>query len=187
MGMSRSENMRRIRGRGTRPEGALRAALDAAGLSPDEDASAPMGRPDFVFAEARIAIFVDGCQWHGCPDHYARPGTREDFWAKKLADSVGRDRSQTLALEAAGWRVVRVWEHEVVLKLDEAVGRIRCLVCDNAASMLGGDWRVSRVERVDVEARVERRLLVDLRDANITSETVGRRVTAKARRKRETG
>jgi DNA mismatch endonuclease (patch repair protein) len=69
-------------------------------------------RPDIVFTRARLAIFVDGCFWHCCPQHGNVPRTNTDYWRPKLARNVTRDRVVSEALEAAGWRVLRAWEHE---------------------------------------------------------------------------
>ena len=70
-------------------------------------------RPDFVFRPAKVALFVDGCFWHGCPVHATAPTQNADFWSAKLTRNVRRDGAQTRALEAAGWRVLRIWEHEL--------------------------------------------------------------------------
>lgn len=70
-------------------------------------------RPDFIFRAQRLAIFVDGCFWHGCPEHSKRPATNVEFWEKKLAGNSQRDQRATRALQAAGWIVVRIWEHEL--------------------------------------------------------------------------
>jgi DNA mismatch endonuclease (patch repair protein) len=69
-------------------------------------------RPDFVFAARRLAIFVDGCFWHGCPRHGTRPKGRAAFWRRKFVASRARDRRNTRQLRAAGWRVLRLWEYE---------------------------------------------------------------------------
>src|SRR5439155_2473646 len=115
MSLSRSEQMARIRGRDTAPEVRLRQALWRAGLRFRLKRSDLSIRPDLVFASAsRIAVFIDGCFWHGCPDHYVPPRSAIGFWSKKLAVNVERDCRQTLALEAAGWRVLRFWECEVI-------------------------------------------------------------------------
>ena len=73
-------------------------------------------RPDFVFKEARLALFVDGCFWHGCPKHATKPKNNRAFWRRKLAANKARDRLVNLALRRAGWRVLRVWEHELAKK-----------------------------------------------------------------------
>lgn len=70
------------------------------------------GRPDFVFRRERVAVFVDGCFWHGCPLHGSRPESNADFWEKKLAGNVIRDRAVSLKLRRMGWHVLRLWEHE---------------------------------------------------------------------------
>jgi DNA mismatch endonuclease (patch repair protein) len=69
-------------------------------------------RVDIVLPKARVAVFVDGCFWHSCPDHGSRPKTNRDWWAQKLDGNVSRDRETDRDLAGAGWVVVRVWEHE---------------------------------------------------------------------------
>lgn len=71
------------------------------------------GKPDFAFPRQRVAIFVDGCFWHGCPDHYRRPKSRQDFWDAKVAANVNRDCLVNELLAARGWKVLRLWEHEL--------------------------------------------------------------------------
>ena len=68
-------------------------------------------RPDFVFKRARLAVFVDGCFWHGCPRHGTRPKANAAFWRRKIAGNRARDRRVNRALQRAGWRVLRIWEH----------------------------------------------------------------------------
>jgi DNA mismatch endonuclease (patch repair protein) len=81
-------------------------------------------RPDFVFLKLRVAVFVDGCFWHGCPRHATEPRNNAAFWRKKFAANKSRDRLVTRALLRASWRVVRIWEHEL-RKPDCAMARIR--------------------------------------------------------------
>jgi DNA mismatch endonuclease (patch repair protein) len=69
-------------------------------------------RPDIVFTRRRVAVFVDGCFWHGCPEHGELPVANRAFWRGKLERNALRDKRVDAALSAAGWRVVRVWEHE---------------------------------------------------------------------------
>ena len=68
-------------------------------------------RPDFVFPKLRLAVFVDGCFWHGCPRHGSQPKGNGAFWRKKLAANVARDRRVNRALRRSGWKVLRIWEH----------------------------------------------------------------------------
>lgn len=72
------------------------------------------GKPDFVFPQHKLAIFVDGCFWHGCPIHGTRPKTNAAFWRRKISTNRTRDRLVTRALRARGWRVVRIWEHALM-------------------------------------------------------------------------
>lgn len=113
-GVARS--MRSNRRTGTRPEAALRSALHRAGLRFRKDIPVAVEggrvRPDIVFTRARLAVFVDGCFWHSCPQHAARPRTNAAFWAAKLDRNMRRDERDTGRLEQAGWGVLRIWEHE---------------------------------------------------------------------------
>jgi DNA mismatch endonuclease (patch repair protein) len=77
------------------------------------------GRPDFVFRRERLAVFVDGCFWHGCRWHCRMPLDNREYWQAKIARNQGRDRAMTKALRASGWRVLRVWAHS--LRRPEAV------------------------------------------------------------------
>ena len=81
-------------------------------------------RPDFVFPKLRLAMFVDGCFWHGCPKHSNMPANNRAFWMKKLTGNRTRDRLVTRTLRRDGWRVVRVWEHELS-KPARVLARIR--------------------------------------------------------------
>jgi DNA mismatch endonuclease, patch repair protein len=84
------------------------------------------GKPDFVFPKLRLAIFVDGCFWHQCPRHANLPVNNRAFWERKLAANRARDRLVGRTLRARGWRVLRVWEHELARRNEmRLVGRIR--------------------------------------------------------------
>ncbi|MFD4433878.1 very short patch repair endonuclease [Nocardia sp. NPDC058497] len=107
--------MRANRGKDTGPELALRRALYARGLRYRVTVRPlPQLRrtADIVFTTDRVAIFVDGCFWHGCPEHH-RPAIRNSgFWLQKIAANQDRDRDTSMRLREAGWTVIRVWEHE---------------------------------------------------------------------------
>lgn len=161
---TRSQVMARIRGADTKPEMRLRRRLWADGLRYRVHAKTPGGRPDLVFKGPRVAVFVDGCFWHGCPDHYVRPRSSSAFWSGKLADNVARDRRQTLTLEEAGWSVCRFWEHEIFVELNRVVAVIK------AAILHGGSppdnrprWHVIDVIPLDETGNQERRILEALR------------------------
>jgi DNA mismatch endonuclease, patch repair protein len=104
--------MSRIRGSDTKPEILLRHTLWRLGLR-YRVRSKVEGRPDLVFPSARIAVFVDGCQWHCCPDHFVRPKSNTDFWDGKFEKNRARDVTVNAALKRQGWKVLRFWEHEV--------------------------------------------------------------------------
>lgn len=101
----------------TKPEVALRSELHRRGLRFRKDhpirveGRRPI-RPDVVFTRARVAVFVDGCFWHGCPDHQVIPKSNPDYWIPKLRRNIERDREVDTALKGDGWTVLRFWEHE---------------------------------------------------------------------------
>jgi DNA mismatch endonuclease (patch repair protein) len=71
------------------------------------------GKPDFIFRAAKLAVFVDGCFWHGCPKHATKPKSNRSFWATKLSRNKARDVVVTRTLRKLGWRVIRIWEHDL--------------------------------------------------------------------------
>nr|WP_244299122.1 very short patch repair endonuclease [Streptomyces viridochromogenes] len=125
--------MAAIKRRDTKPERTIRSLLHAAGKRYRVDYRLQLEgarpRPDIAFTRARVAVFVDGCFWHCCPEHGRQPGVNGGYWGPKLERNVARDRAADEALAAAGWSVVRVWEHE---DPDRAAARI-IAVLDAAA------------------------------------------------------
>jgi DNA mismatch endonuclease, patch repair protein len=119
----RSRCMSQIRGRNTKPEVRLRHALWSRGLRYRLNHTVT-GRPDIVLKKHRLAIFVDGCFWHSCPDHGVRPRTNADFWKQKLKKNTMRDKKVNTLLLAENWRVLRFWEHEVENDLKGVVARV---------------------------------------------------------------
>ena len=103
-----------------------------------------MVRPDFVFRKERLAVFVDGCFWHGCPAHYTRPRARRTFWDAKIAANRARDRRIDRALRAAGWRVLHVWEHALAPR---QLGRTLARVRRAKGAACGLRRRISRAAR----------------------------------------
>jgi DNA mismatch endonuclease (patch repair protein) len=103
------------RTRDTHPEVAIRRILHAMGLRYRIDVPPLPGlrrRADIVFTRAKVAVYVDGCFWHGCPEHGRQPATNSDYWLPKLAGNRLRDADTDIRLKAAGWAVVRAWEHQ---------------------------------------------------------------------------
>lgn len=111
----------------TGPERRLRSALHRMGLRFRKDHRVDVGgrpiRSDIVFPRLRLCVFVDGCFWHQCPEHATHPKRNAGYWAPKLAANVERDRRVDAALAAAGWHVLRVWEHEDGASAAERVAR----------------------------------------------------------------
>lgn len=122
--------MSRQRSRDTSPERALRSLLHRRGLRYRLHRRPVAGlrrQADLVFPGPRVAVFVDGCFWHCCPDHGTSPKANRAWWAAKLARNVERDRDTDLRLAEAGWVVVRVWEHEDAVT---AADRVAAVVAD---------------------------------------------------------
>jgi len=122
----RSANMRAIRRTDTKPEIVLRRALHKLGYRYRKDYRLDLEggrrvRPDIAFTARRVAVFVDGCFWHACPEHGRNPAVNDWYWAPKLRRNVERDRAADETLAEAGWQVVRVWEHE---SLEAAVAAV---------------------------------------------------------------
>ncbi len=118
-----SAQMRRMPRKESGPELQLRRAMHRLGLRFRTQAPLP-GRPDIVLTRAKIAIFVDGCFWHRCPEHATAPKNNAEWWDAKLSRNVIRDREKDEAIRSLGWTPVHVWEHE---NPDEAAHRIRDL------------------------------------------------------------
>ena len=120
--------MQANKGRDTQPELALRSAAHALGLRYRVSVR-PLRElrrtADLVFTKARVAVFLDGCFWHGCPDHHTVAATNASFWAEKVESTRSRDRETDRRLADAGWTSIRVWEHEDPV---EAAQRIQVVV-----------------------------------------------------------
>ncbi|MFD0272680.1 very short patch repair endonuclease [Kitasatospora sp. NPDC059646] len=138
-------SMRANRGKDTGPELALRSLLYNRGLRYRVNAR-PLAEirrsADLVFPRDKVAVFVDGCFWHGCPEHY-RPATRNaDFWREKIEGNRARDAETTEKLSAAGWTVIRVWEHEdpaaAAERVDQWLRQLRSSVPSGKPTVVGG-------------------------------------------------
>lgn len=110
--------------RDTAPEVALRRELHRRGLRFRVSLRPLPGlrsTADVVFSRAKVAVYVDGCFWHSCPEHATLPSANRDWWRGKLLRNIERDRATDAALGAAGWRVVRVWDHEAATEAADRV------------------------------------------------------------------
>jgi DNA mismatch endonuclease (patch repair protein) len=112
----------------TKPEVAIRSALHSLGFRFRKDHSIEAGqirvKADLVFTRKRVAVFIDGCFWHGCPEHGRTPKANVHYWGPKLQRNTRRDRLVTEALERDGWVVLRLWEHESVTVAVELICRL---------------------------------------------------------------
>ncbi len=123
--VERSRLMGRVRHRGTCLEIALRKALWKKGLRYRLKSKQKLpGTPDILFPALRIAVFVDGCFWHGCPVHGTMPKTNTSFWVSKIKKNKRRDREVDAKLKAINWRSVRFWEHDIRKDLSGCVKSI---------------------------------------------------------------
>ncbi|MBS1844982.1 MAG: very short patch repair endonuclease [Actinobacteria bacterium] len=123
-----SERMARVRRRDTAPELELRSELHRRGLRYRVDRRPLKGVPsraDLIFGPAKVAVYVDGCFWHSCPEHGTMPRSNEAFWRAKLARNRERDAKVNALLAEEGWTVVRIWEHEAI---DAAADRVQAAV-----------------------------------------------------------
>jgi len=94
-------------------EGRLLAILQANKITGWRRNYPLFGKPDFVFPKARVAVFVDGCFWHGHPERCRMPRTNREYWQQKIQRNVARDKEVARCLKKKGWKVLRVWEHQV--------------------------------------------------------------------------
>jgi len=120
----RSEVMSKIRGKGNKDtELAMIRIFREYHISGWRRNQPIFGKPDFIFPKKKVAVFVDGCFWHGCPKHSTSPKNNREFWEKKLGANKDRDKLVNRELRKNGWVVVRIWEHELKEK-DKIVERI---------------------------------------------------------------
>lgn len=115
------------RGRDTKPELALRSLLHARGLRYRVDfkpLATLRSRADVVFTKVKVAVYIDGCYWHGCPQHYQPSKTNIGYWGPKIESNRSRDERIDTSLREAGWVVIRVWEHENPLDAANTITRI---------------------------------------------------------------
>lgn len=136
--------MKANKSRDTKPELRLRRAVHARGLR-YRIAIRPVAEvrrtADLVFTKAKVAVFMDGCFWHGCPEHHSVAKTNARFWADKVEKNRSRDRETDILLQSHGWRVVRIWEHEPLEQAVETVVRAWSERSDRVEAARGGPIR----------------------------------------------
>ena len=132
----RSDVMSRIRGRGNKEtELALMKLFRRHHITGWRRHQPVFGKPDFVFPKLRVAVFVDGCFWHGCPKHSNVPASNRAFWMKKLTGNAVRDKIVSRTLRREDWRVLRIWEHEL-RKPARVLARIEKAFCTARSASL---------------------------------------------------
>ncbi len=170
--------MRANRRTDTKPEVALRRELHRQGFRYRKDYRLDLTgarvRPDIAFTARRVAVFVDGCFWHCCPQHGSQPANNTWYWRPKLERNVERDRAADAALTAAGWSVVRVWEHESVEAAVSAV--VSALAASPQPRRLSGR-SVQQPARRDIVPEQARRDVVPEED--VMAREAGRRAEAR--------
>jgi DNA mismatch endonuclease, patch repair protein len=119
-----SAQMQRMPRASSGPEMLIRRELHRRGLRFRVNHPQLPGRPDLAFTGARVAVFVDGCFWHACPDHGVLPKNNREWWKSKLARNVARDREKDAQLDVMGWVVVHVWEHEDPVEAADSIERL---------------------------------------------------------------
>jgi DNA mismatch endonuclease (patch repair protein) len=130
--------MQANRGRDTKPELALRSAVHALGMRYRvglRPVTQVRRTADIVFTRAKVAVFLDGCFWHGCPEHHRPAKKNSEFWDSKIKGNIARDTDTDTRLREAGWRVIRVWEHEEPIA---AAQRVQLMVRGLDAKSLRG-------------------------------------------------
>jgi DNA mismatch endonuclease (patch repair protein) len=116
--------MRANRGRDTKPELAVRRILHSRGLRyrvNRRPVNSVSRTSDIVFASTRVTVFIDGCYWHGCPEHYVASKSNTDYWSSKIANNRSRDAETNVLLSNAGWLVLRFWSHEEPLVVADVI------------------------------------------------------------------
>ena len=126
------EQMQRMPSRNTKPELLVRSELFNRGLRFRVNVRSLPGSPDIVFTRVKIAVFIDGCYWHGCPVHKRAPVHNREWWVEKISRNQKRDRRNQNDLEAAGWWVLRYWEHD---DIDDVADEIEWLWRDLRSGM----------------------------------------------------
>jgi DNA mismatch endonuclease (patch repair protein) len=119
----RSRTMSRIRSKWTMQEKRIHRYLKKAKVKHNMHPHIS-GNPDIILPEKKIAVFLHGCFWHKCPKHYKAPKTHKNYWLPKIERNVERDKNNSRILKKEGWRVVRIWEHEIKHNLEQSVKKL---------------------------------------------------------------
>lgn len=121
----RSFNMSKIHSKNTSPEIKLRKLLSGLGVRGYRLHYKLTGKPDIVFTKKRIVIFIDGCFWHRCKKDFVQPKSRKNFWLPKIEQNLKRDNIVNRKLKKEGWKVMRIWEHEILKQKELLILKVR--------------------------------------------------------------
>lgn len=120
----RRKNMQNIRSKNTSIENTLSAELKKLKLKFERNDVSIPGKPDFVFKRKRVLVFADSCFWHVCPYHFNIPKSNKKYWVSKLRRNKERDKEVNKFLREEGWKVIRIWEHQIKTNPEKAVNKI---------------------------------------------------------------
>ncbi|MFA6549387.1 MAG: very short patch repair endonuclease [Candidatus Margulisiibacteriota bacterium] len=124
----RTKNMKNIRSEGTRPELKIARELKRRRIYFSTHPKTVLGKPDILFRRKKIAVFIDSDFWHGNPGHFKMPKSNMRYWKAKISRNRSRDKEVTDTLRKSGWKVIRIWEHDVYKNFSKSVARIvKCL------------------------------------------------------------
>lgn len=124
----RSEIMSRIRSNGSKIEIFFRKQLWKNGLRYSTNSNKYFGKPDVVLLKYRTVIFIDSCFWHGCKQHCRVPAIRKNYWTKKISKNKKRDKEVSKYYKKQGWKIFRIWEHEISKNIDKATNKVTKLI-----------------------------------------------------------
>ena len=126
----KEKGVKKIKSKNTKPEITIRQLIWKKGYR-YRIGHGLMGKPDMVFPSYNIAIFIDGCFWHGCPKHYRMPSSNVKYWKQKISQNKKRDRKINKQLKKEGWKIIRIWEHDIKQNPEKTVKRIikKLIIC----------------------------------------------------------
>jgi len=124
----RSEIMSAVKSKDTKMEIIFRKAIQQKGFKYGKNSSKYFGKPDIVFKKYKTMIFLDSCFWHGCEKHCRIPTARQKYWREKIERNKTRDKEVNQFYKKIGWKVIRIWEHEVKKDLNKAVLKTICKI-----------------------------------------------------------
>ena len=133
---TRSRMMASIKGRDTKPEMIVRCGLHRRGFRFRLHDRKLAGRPDLVLSRYRAAIFVHGCFWHGCPEHYREPDNNSDYWIPKIEKNIKRDQQNSKLIKKMNWKVLRFWEKQITTDLGKCIKKIERALQNGAKSKI---------------------------------------------------